>query len=102
MTIFFKKETNIPFEIKKEQNNNNNNNKQIFSYIHILNWEFIDLPNYNQSERIRGRYFFCKKYYHRDCTLQILILIKYFISYHFSYCFDYIVGSLVKFMDTKI
>ena len=86
MTIFFKKETNIPFEIKKEQNNNN---KQIFSYWHILNWEVIDLPNYNQSERIRGR--------------QILILIKYFVLYYFSYCFAYIiVGSLAKFMHTKI
>ena len=89
MTIFFKKETNIPFEIKKEQNNNNNNNKQIFSYIHILNWEDIDLPNYNQSERIRER--------------QILILIKYFVLYYFSYCFAYIiVGSLAKFMHTNI
>ena len=89
MIIFLKKETNIPFEIKKEQNNNNNNNKQIFSYIHILNWEDIDLPNYNQSERIRER--------------QILILIKYFVLYYFSYCFAYIiVGSLAKFMHTKI
>ena len=88
MTIFLKKETNIPFEIKKEQNNNNNNNKQIFSYIHILNWEDIELPNYNQSERIRER--------------QILILIKYFVLYYFSYYFAYIIGSLAKFMHTNI
>lgn len=50
--------------------------------------------NCDQGARIKGIYSFAKKYYHKNCTPQIINFNKKFVSHYFSSCFAYIVGLL--------
>ena len=63
----------------------------------IIDWSLKSIkcshhhfPNCDQNEKIKKIYSLVKKYYHKYCTHNLSILIKYFISHIFSYCFAYI------------